>query len=104
MTTRTAEATPLAPEYLRHFGASTGDCRTAGELWGRLRSELDPPELAAERPLATALDVILQQGPLARRILRAWDRPTTPERLREVYRELCACLAENRPLNSPAVE
>jgi gamma-glutamyl:cysteine ligase YbdK (ATP-grasp superfamily) len=72
-------------------------CR-AGELWRdlaeRTRGERDAGDAAA------ALDVILDEGCLARRILgRAGPGPDRA-RIREVYEELCDCLAEGRMLRA----
>jgi hypothetical protein len=39
---------------------------------------------------------MLEQGPLARRILRAVGPECTKARLQEVYRELCDCLEAGR--------
>ena len=43
-----------------------------------------------------AWTVLVEQGPLARRILRAWDAHRSHGRLVEIYRELGECLAEGR--------
>jgi len=43
---------------------------------------------------AEALDVIVGEGTLAERILRATGPAPTRERLVEVYGELCRCLEE----------
>ncbi len=78
--------------YLATFGYP-GDRATAGELWRSLAQRLLPPkEEEFWGPLAT----ILQQGPLARRLLRALGEAPAPERICETYRELCTCLQEGR--------
>lgn len=66
--------------YLAHFGITKP--MTAGELW----QAIVPPACANEH-----LQRILQQGPLARRILRAAERPDRS--LRDIYDQLCQCLA-----------
>jgi glutamate---cysteine ligase / carboxylate-amine ligase len=66
-----------------------------GDAWRRLAEthlETDPPP--AE--LVAALDVILCEGPLARRILARLGGDARPERVRDVYLELCACLSTGR--------
>jgi len=72
-------------------------CR-AGELWRdlaeRTRGERDARDAAA------ALDVILDEGCLARRILDRAGAEPDRARIREVYAELCACLAEGRLLRA----
>ncbi|WDI43663.1 carboxylate-amine ligase [Bremerella sp. P1] len=80
----------IDPDYLRFFGWNQGIC-TAGELWSWL-AERFPVE---EKPLADALDTILSEGPLARRIVTALQ-DKLPEKLPIVYRELCDCLQEGR--------
>jgi gamma-glutamyl:cysteine ligase YbdK (ATP-grasp superfamily) len=89
-----AENAPvLDAQYLGLFGRS-GQEWTAGALWSDLARELLPagsPERAAFGP---ALDTILAQGPLARRILRALDGDVSRPRLREVYGRLADCLLE----------
>jgi gamma-glutamyl:cysteine ligase YbdK (ATP-grasp superfamily) len=92
---RDAELTRIAsPAYLRLFGMEGVQECTAGELWGHLRAALGPAAVteAANGPL----DVILREGCLARRILRALPGNPPPEALRAVYRELARCLVENR--------
>ena len=82
-------------EYLRQFGIErTEDC-TAGALWRHLFSKLqiDGDEAAA---FADAWCVLLDEGPLARRILKAWDVHRSHARLVEIYRMLGDCLAEGR--------
>ncbi len=78
------------PEYLSQFGFA-GKRTTMGEIWQQLAIALRPnlvekPEL----PLA----VILNRGPLARRILKATGTAPTRKQLGDVYGRLCDCLAE----------
>jgi gamma-glutamyl:cysteine ligase YbdK (ATP-grasp superfamily) len=77
--------------YLAAFGFP-GERATAGELWRSLASRL----LSGNEEFQEPLETILQRGPLARRLLHALCRAPSPERLRDVYRELCRCLAEGR--------
>ena len=81
--------------YLRLLGFPAQRC-TAQELWKHLAAQL-----AADDPLHNALwngplRVILQQGTLARHILRAVGPQCTRARLETVYRRLCECLHEGR--------
>ncbi len=78
--------------YLRLLGLSDRQYR-AGELWHHLvtRTGLNRSTFWAE-----ALHVILERGPLSRRILRALDGDHSSTRLRQVYRELCDCLQAGR--------
>ncbi|MEZ4655780.1 MAG: glutamate-cysteine ligase family protein [Candidatus Eisenbacteria bacterium] len=108
-TLRDAEASRIDDAgFLRLFGFP-GTSATAGELWSHLvhQTLLSAPDGEVWRE---PLELILEQGPLARRILRRLGIPgggegLTPavepgvvsqERIAEVYGELCACLAEGR--------
>ncbi len=86
------------PAYLALLGwKGRAPCR-AGDLWRELlertRCEGEPADAAG------ALARILDQGCLARRILRRAGPQPDRERLREVYAELCHCLAEGRMLRA----
>jgi carboxylate-amine ligase len=75
-------------DYLRLFGYP-GDSCTVGELWQHLFAAL--PELTAESsPWRELLTTIVDEGPLARRILDA----LADNDLETVYEELCRCLEE----------
>lgn len=69
--------------YLACFGVDQPV--EAGELWRHLAGEVDLPS-----EHAGALDVLLNKGPLARRILAALGRKGG--NLHEVYAQLCQCL------------
>lgn len=75
-------------ELLRALGFSTTTSITAGELWRHLAEATDVRRVP--------LDVILDQGTLARRILTALDGDHRAPALHEVYRELSRCLVEGR--------
>jgi gamma-glutamyl:cysteine ligase YbdK (ATP-grasp superfamily) len=62
------------------------------ELWQYLR-EVTAFEDNGNPVLAPALDHILSQGPVARRMLRATGKDVKQPRLEETYRCLCRCLA-----------
>jgi len=97
------EATIDDPAYLRMFGLAPGDPITAGELWMHLADELDPcAEGTDASETGCALDLILEQGPLARRLLRALNHPPpgqaiAREMIVELWTELAGCLDANRP-------
>jgi carboxylate-amine ligase len=78
--------------YLRLFGFPDRQCQ-AGELWRHLieATSLDDSEAWRE-----PLGVILKQGPLARRILRAAGADASSARLHSVYGALCDCLETGR--------
>jgi len=79
------------PRYLAMFGIQA-DCLPVGELWRVLAERLLTRNDEAWAPL----QVILDQGPLARRILHALGPEPDRDRLAAVYRELCDCLQEGR--------
>jgi gamma-glutamyl:cysteine ligase YbdK (ATP-grasp superfamily) len=81
--------------YLRTLGVAA-ERSSARAVW---RSLLDA--CARETTLAgawwrPAIDVILEHGPLARRIVRAVGDDRRRERVRDVYRRLCECLHSAR--------
>jgi carboxylate-amine ligase len=82
--------------YLRLLGFPDRQCQ-AGELWRHLieATSLDESETWRE-----PLRVILKQGPLARRILRAVGQDASRARLKAIYGELCDCLQTGRMFTS----
>jgi gamma-glutamyl:cysteine ligase YbdK (ATP-grasp superfamily) len=78
--------------YLRLLGFAGRQCR-AGELWQHL---VDMTALGDAGPWREPLCVILEHGPLARRILRAVGRDVTKARLHAVYEDVCDCLETGR--------
>jgi gamma-glutamyl:cysteine ligase YbdK (ATP-grasp superfamily) len=89
---RDAEQTPIDDAgYLQLLGFPGQHCQ-AGELWRHLVAAT-----ALDRsPWREPLRVLLEQGPLARRILRAVGPACTENRLRLVYSLLCDCLQAGR--------
>lgn len=87
--------------YLALLGFPERAC-AAGELWRHLceaTADASPP---AGRGWRKLLSLILEQGPLARRILQAVGGDFSRARLEEVYRDLCDCLAEGRMFEGKA--
>ena len=76
--------------YLGLFGFPDRKCQ-GREFWQYLRESTGPGD-ETEPALAAALDVILAEGPLARRMLRAAGREVKRARLEEICRRLCDCL------------
>ena len=87
------------PAYLRLFGYRAPRCR-AGELWAHVVEEC-LSEVCRQPSLAQAVQVLLDQGPLARRILRCLEGQALPAALESVYRRLCQCLARGEMLLAP---
>jgi gamma-glutamyl:cysteine ligase YbdK (ATP-grasp superfamily) len=82
-------------EYLRLMGFPDTDC-SGGMLWQHLIESMMPVELGQGKSCREALQTILREGPLARRILNAIGSDFSRRQLESVYRELCDCLDENR--------
>ena len=97
-------------DYLACLGFAGRRCQ-AGELWAHLIEALadGPPEAAGSAQARRApigagiapdwrvpLRRILEQGPLARRLLRAAGPQPPPARLVEIARTLCGCLRDGR--------
>jgi gamma-glutamyl:cysteine ligase YbdK (ATP-grasp superfamily) len=104
-TTHDAEGAVITDEaYLASFGLHSHSA-TAGEVWDHLAGAViaNAPEFCDA--WQSALQIVLREGPLARRIVRAvaGERPDVVARLgvpREslyrVYESLCECLQHNR--------
>ena len=86
--------------YLAQLGLDCGPCRT-DELWARLIDLLVAEERLAPRWHAP-LQLILERGPLARRIVAALDEDAGRLQMRDVYRELCQCLRDDRQFEGTA--
>ena len=78
--------------YLRLLGFPGRQCQ-AGELWRHL---IEAAPLNGSGHWREPLRVMLEQGPLARRILKAVGPDFSKARLQAVYRELCDCLEAGR--------
>lgn len=79
-------------EYLHCLGYPGLRCR-AGELWAHL---LETVFRVIPAPWREPLNVLREEGPLARRILRALGPDGERGRMAAIYRNLCDCLAEGR--------
>jgi len=69
--------------------------RTAEEVWRSLLDRFPPHD--PEDEWEGALETILSEGPLARRLVAALGDAPRREALAEAYGRLCACLEENHP-------
>lgn len=70
-----------------------GSPKSAGEIWRRLleRDVLSDPDLAAHVPV---LEVIVEEGPVAKRLLRRLGTNPSRSALHTAYREMADCLSE----------
>lgn len=89
------QAEVTEPEIRRVLGISQ-DAVTLGDVWAQLLDS-DPPEDPA-REWTDALETIMRDGPLARRMLKLSGPEPRLTDLRRVADALCSCLTENRPL------
>ena len=85
------EAVITNAEYLRLLGFPDrrGD---AGELWRHLIGSNRWNQSEQREPARQSLQIMLDHGPLARRIKRAVGPECSKKRLVEVYKKLCDCL------------
>jgi carboxylate-amine ligase len=81
------------PHYLALFGAAR-PCQ-ARDLWAQLVDEMLTAESLAA-VWAEPLSLILERGPLARRLLEAVGREAPSDRLHAAYHELSECLHDGR--------
>jgi gamma-glutamyl:cysteine ligase YbdK (ATP-grasp superfamily) len=81
--------------YLNAFGFKAGKAQV-GELWQHLIETVWPASEKAADPFRPALQVILDQGPLSARIVRAAGKDMSREHLRTIYGELARCLLSNQ--------
>ena len=82
-------------DYLELLGCREKSI-TARELWRGLMGQLWPEGSQEQQQFGETINVILEQGCLARRICAATGEEPAREKLAEVYRKLSACLAEGR--------
>jgi gamma-glutamyl:cysteine ligase YbdK (ATP-grasp superfamily) len=100
-TVRDADQTIVRnPDYLALWGLKSITAISVQELWQRIADETNVAE-QMEPACAQALDVLLRQGTLARRILRRLEgerfnstQPDARQTLQQVYGELCMCLSQ----------
>lgn len=93
--TRDAERALIEdPRYLAILGLPGHAC-PGRELWARILDGLTADGLLGPQ-WSAPLKLIVDRGPLARRLLDTLGAEPAKDRLREVYRELCLCLKEGR--------
>ncbi|MBL8897758.1 MAG: glutamate--cysteine ligase [Planctomycetes bacterium] len=89
------------PAYLAAFGLAPGSATTAGEVWRAIAERAGLLDLAPSHAWHEPLRTILDEGPLARRLLRALDGRSDRATLQRVWQQLAECLRENRPFHGP---
>ncbi len=82
------------PAYLAAFGVSAPPPVAAGDLWRHLVAGAGAAGALDTAAFGAELGVILDRGPLARRILQATGPAPTHDRLHDVYARLADCLHE----------
>jgi gamma-glutamyl:cysteine ligase YbdK (ATP-grasp superfamily) len=82
-------------EFLQAFGA-TGNSIRASELWKHILDRLVRSGNNALEKWTNEIDVILSEGTLSKRILKAVGNNPSKENIIEVYKQLCGCLAQNK--------
>lgn len=81
--------------YLQIFGYPEGARCRAGELWQHIIETL-ASGIEGRTQWEPVWRMLVQQGPLARRILRTLDTNLERDAIRAVYRRLCQCLASDQ--------
>lgn len=96
-TIRDAEQAVIADaDYLRLLSLKGRPACTARELWQHLLREVGSRGQYQLGELIAPLHLILDRGPLARRILHALGEEESGHRSAGVYRQLCDCLDAGR--------
>jgi gamma-glutamyl:cysteine ligase YbdK (ATP-grasp superfamily) len=90
-------------EYLAVLGYPADRCR-ARDLWLHLVRHMAYSDLVHAQSWHAQLEIMLEHGPLARRIDKAVGRDYSRERLTAVYRRLCECLDEGAMFVPAAVD
>ena len=83
------------PAYLSLFNLGDVTSCTAGEIWEHLLKGVQQTEVLPPTT-SSAVQLILNQGNLSERLTRALGPEPTPEKIKEVYRELADCLEQGR--------
>jgi carboxylate-amine ligase len=83
------------PEFLAAFGIKA-DSMTAIDVWKTVMNKLVKSGNSALEKWTPELSVILNEGTLSDRIIRALGQDTSEESIKNTYRKLCGCLAQNK--------
>jgi carboxylate-amine ligase len=82
-------------EYLQVFGFPDKSVSMA-DLWRHIVERLVRSGNVAVTPWKREIDVLLTQGTLSRRIIKALAGDSSKENIVRVYKHLCDCLAQNK--------
>jgi gamma-glutamyl:cysteine ligase YbdK (ATP-grasp superfamily) len=82
-------------EYLSVFGF-TGKSATAGELWQHILERIVRSGNGSLEKWKREIDVILREGTLSQRIIKALGKDQSKENIIRVYKQLSSCLAQNK--------
>ena len=82
-------------EFLGVFGFP-GAAGTMAELWSHIAERLVRSGNVAVTTCKREIDVVLNEGTLSQRIVKALGPDHSRENIASVYRRLCDCLAQNR--------
>jgi gamma-glutamyl:cysteine ligase YbdK (ATP-grasp superfamily) len=82
-------------DFLAAFGFP-GTSAKAVDLWKHILERLVRSGNDSLEKWKKEIDVILQEGTLSQRILKALNKNHSPENIKKVYRQLSGCLAQNR--------
>jgi carboxylate-amine ligase len=82
-------------EYLKLFGFPRNTA-TAKELWQHIINRLIQSGNSALETWSREINIILEEGSLAERIVRSMGHDTSKENITHVYRHLCDCLEQNK--------
>ena len=82
-------------EYLSVFGFP-GSSSNVADLWKHIAERLARGNNTAVLTSRPELSVILNQGTLAQRMVRSLGKDPSAEKIAELYRHLCDCLAQNK--------
>jgi carboxylate-amine ligase len=83
------------PEFLAAFGIQESTM-TAIDVWKTVMDKLVKSGNTALEKWTPELSVILNEGTLSDRIIKAMGQDTSEESIKNTYRKLCGCLAQNK--------
>jgi gamma-glutamyl:cysteine ligase YbdK (ATP-grasp superfamily) len=83
------------PEFLSIYGIN-GPSAMASEVWSEILRRLGEAKGNVLEHWRKELDIILSEGTLSTRILRAVNKNYSRENIEAVYRQLSGCLAQNK--------